>query len=613
MNTKTNLSNAFGDYRSEWRPDLFGTLFIRPPYFDELEAPRPCLLVGGRGTGKTTALKSLRFDATALRSAASAQLPYLGVYLRINKNRASAFYGDSLNQLEWDRLFAHYFNLHVSLEFTRLLLWLASNEGQTPLTVEELNRLSSISMVQAAETLDSLASNIKRAIDELEIYVNNSRTQPRPLVSMAEAPLRAFVELIQARDKTPRPIFCCIDEYENLSDRQQEVINTYVKHSEFPLCFKLGVRRFGLRSRRTSNEDDSLATPDDYSEIDIANSAFDEFATDVANLRLKHVAAACPAVPAEIRLLLPSLTRKDEAALLGAKRIADKVVAELDESGNNALSERARAVGVDAYFIRFWQESKQSSLLEAAADVLDSTVEFDSRMNNYGYASLFWITKGHKGTLIRKYYCGLETFLGLSSGNIRYFLELVHESIKRHDFVEGAASFVVEPRDQTMAARDVGKRRLDQLEGFSIHSIAIKRLVLALGRVFFELARSPEGHTPEVSSFVLSGSEKDKEEVTALLMEGVSNLAFEASPRTKATSVAEMKDEEYRLHPIFCPYFEFSHRRKRRTTFDAAVLLGVSTNPREAIRALLADRTITADDDLPQQLDIFSSFFSGGQ
>ncbi|MFT3836659.1 MAG: hypothetical protein QM723_06655 [Myxococcaceae bacterium] len=613
------IVEAFGDYRAEWRPDLFTELFIRPPYFDELEAPRPSVLVGGRGTGKTTALKSLQAAAARLRietfnKKPDAQLPYLGTYLRINKNRSAAFYGSSLDRQTWDKLFAHYFNLNICLEFARLWGWLITNEGWSQPDTGTLERLTTPLTLDKCESLTTLTTRLKHALDVLEVFVNNASTQKQPTLSMAESPVRAFIEVLKEDPRwSNRPFYCCIDEYENLSDREQEIANTYIKHSEFPLCFKVGVRRFGLRSRQTSTQGDLLATPDDFAMIDIAESEFSAFAIEVANMRLTRAVRRGAPLPKDISELLPGLSRKDEAALLGGQRIADAVILELKRQAPEFADQVAQQ-GIDAYFVRFWQEATKAPLSEVAKESVSEGDEWATRVGNYGYASLFWISKGHKGQRIRKYYCGVDTFLGLASGNIRYFLELVHESIARHleDSKEPTVRFI-EPAAQSVAARDVSKRRLDQLEGLGERSIEIKRLVLALGRVFFEYARAPEGHAPEVNSFVLEGTEEAKSRVLEILKDGVSHLAFEVAPRTKPTSPVELKDEEFRLHPIFSAYFEFSYRRKRRTQFSAEDLLLVMSNPRKAVRELLKGRPVTDEADLPTQLDIFSTFYGGGK
>jgi hypothetical protein len=126
--------------------------------------------------------------------------------------------------------------------------------------------------------------------------------------------------------------------------------------------------------------------------------------------------------------------------------------------------------------------------------------------------------------------------------------------------------------------------------------------------VFFEFARDPVGRTPERNSFVISGPADAREKVLTLLHEGVSNLAFEVTPRTKATTQLEMRDDEFRLHPVFAPFFEYSHRRKRRSTFSAEVLLDVFKNPAQALATLLG-RQPTDIEELPRQLAMFSEFY----
>jgi len=152
------------------------------------------------------------------------------------------------------------------------------------------------------------------------------------------------------------------------------------------------------------------------------------------------------------------------------------------------------------------------------------------------------------------------------------------------------------------------------LERLADHGVQLKRLVLAIGKVFFELAREPSGRAPEVTSFVLTGLQDDTEEIQRLLTEGVSHLAFEATPRTKPQNNLEMRDDEFRLHRIFSAFFEISFRKKRRTPFNARDLLNVlGDNPSKAISTLLGDRAQSEEKELPEQLAFFSAFYDGGE
>jgi hypothetical protein len=140
--------------------------------------------------------------------------------------------------------------------------------------------------------------------------------------------------------------------------------------------------------------------------------------------------------------------------------------------------------------------------------------------------------------------------------------------------------------------------------------VQLKRLVLAIGKVFFELARSPLGRTPEVTSFVLSGKAEDVTKISAMLSEGVGHLAFDVEPATKLTSKAETREDEYRLHRIFSAFFEISHRKKRRMTFDAKdLILVLGDHPGRAISSMLEDKQQADEDELPEQLALFSAFY----
>lgn len=614
------LGQLFSDNRAEWPAARFKDLFVSPTYLAKLQAKRPCFLVGGRGTGKTTSLQSLRYDSALERIEAAgdgfADQRYVGVFVRMNKNRVRAFSGEPLNETNWGRYFVHYFNLLVCSELLDLTRWL---ERQTGIMFGE----DYVSAVGAEfgelniKELSELKTFFKRSISQLQIQVNNPNRDYEIVASMAESPLRVFATALSESGLLgERTIFCCIDEYENLFNYQQAVINTYIKHAEPPLSYKVGVRKNGIRNRCTLDSEDLLRTPDDYAEIEIADEGFEYFAKEVAETRLRYAKSLGVDVPIVLREFLGELSFQQEAEALGADRIAKQVIEELAKEEAATAEYFSTKPAHETYFLKYWQESDRTTLISLARSWMTSEGEWKTRLGNYGYSSLFWLSRGNKGARIRKYYCGERVFLALSSGNIRYFLELIDTAIQ-YEIKPGdtpSRRLVITPKSQTYAARDVGGRRLSQLEGLAEKGVQLKRLVLAIGKVFFELARAPLGRTPEVTSFVLSGRPSDIDQVAEILADGVAHLAFEADPRTKSTSNAEMKDDEYRLHPIFCAFFEISHRKKRRTSFNARYLLDViEESPSRAISAMLEGDPQVHEDDLPEQLALFSAFYEGGK
>lgn len=613
------LTDLFGDNRAEWPPERFRELFVQPSYFTKLETKRPTLLIGGRGTGKTTSLRSLRFDATHERLHAQgltlSDQAHFGIFIRINKNHVRAFKGGGLAADEWNKAFAHYFNLLVCDELCTLAQWLEAKTDST-LGTDALRRIA-LDLGVAADaigTLSSLDATIGEALSKLQLFVNNPRLDTQPLFSMAEVPLITFASaLMEAHGLSDRVIFCCVDEYENLLDDQQAILNTYIKHACPPISYKIGVRQNGLRTHCTIDGNDLLSTPDDFRQIDIVEEGFDHFAHEVARLRLQRAKERGLAVPAELGSFLQELPFAREAAELGADRIAEEVLERLRSSDElfRAFSSKPSA---ETYFLKYWADSEKSDVRDLAADWIAHPEQWVNRLNNYGYASLFWLAKGRKGVRIRKHYSGARTLLALAAGNIRYFLELIDAAISSEEaLVHLGGELQISAKAQTLGARLVGQRRLNQLEGLAEHGVELKRLILAIGKVFFELAREPLGRTPEVTSFVLSGSDDDVRRITDLLQEGVAHLAIEVAPRTKPTSQFELRDDEFRLHPIFCAFFEISHRRKRRSVMAASELLAVlGDQPGKAISTILGDAKQSPSEDLPNQLALFTTFFDSG-
>src|SRR5437868_14417059 len=89
------LSKLFGSYKAEWLQERMFDLYTEPSYYPELTDSRPCLLIGGRGTGKTTVLRSMSYEGQfALKSKDVTDVPrwpYYGFYYRTDTNRVTAF------------------------------------------------------------------------------------------------------------------------------------------------------------------------------------------------------------------------------------------------------------------------------------------------------------------------------------------------------------------------------------------------------------------------------------------------------------------------------------------------------------------------------------------
>lgn len=130
------LQGLFGNLRAEWLEERLFSLFSEPTYFPTLVDRRPTVLVGGRGTGKTTVLRCMTYQGQyALLGddlPALLRQPYVGIYRRVNTNRVTAFQGQGRSDDEWTRIFSHYVNLEICENLLDALVWFQEKDRSIP-------------------------------------------------------------------------------------------------------------------------------------------------------------------------------------------------------------------------------------------------------------------------------------------------------------------------------------------------------------------------------------------------------------------------------------------------------------------------------------------------
>ncbi|CAE6816091.1 hypothetical protein G2912_28310 [Paraburkholderia aspalathi] len=618
--TAKRLSKVLGLYKAEWLNGTLFSLFNEPAYFEQLKTQRPCVLIGGRGTGKTTVLRGLSYQGQlALEGAQPVKdWPYYGLYYRVNTNRVTAFRGGGLNEDKWSSYFGHY----VNLSFCQLLLEFATwYEAQTGETIQiadrEFRKIAATLSIDKISSISELSEEIELLILEFEASVNTISDDPPAKISALGAPLDAVAEALAGSAQLSRKqFFFLIDEFENFEDYQQRVLNTIIKHANTNYTFKIGVRELGWRQRATLNHHEQLTSPADYARINIAewlnDERFPSFAAAVIKNRLLSAYEGAN-IAMEPQQLLPAVSELQEAELLldkdAASNLLDKLKGRISKS---EFEEASKIRPGHLYFLAYMaEEAPGKGFVENVQSWLRDSRSWQSKLDNYFYASLFSIRRGKRG--IRKYYCGWDVFVSLANGNIRYLLELVHAAFLRHIENEGDPGQSISARSQTEAAADVGRKNLSELEGLSVDGGKLTKLVLGLGRVLQVMAANPEGHAPEVTQFHVTQATTAlsfDDVVRRYLDQAVMHLALVRSPGNKLMSESDTQEYDYRLHPIFAPLFVFSHRKKRKFAIAGPQLLGLVERPRETIRDILAQSDRNDQEALPDQLQLFGTFYA---
>lgn len=616
------LSTVLGLYKAEWLREKLFDMFTVPGYFDELKTNRPCVLIGGRGTGKTTVLQGLSYQGQFAFAKSDKNVidtwQFFGLYHRVNTNRVTAFRGPEQTEDRWRACFAHYLNLLFCTQLLEFACWYELQTGrELSLSATDLAAFRATLKLQSNGRLADIAQEVRLQVLVFEASINSIVDTPPAFLSMQGAPVDALsAALLSTKELSGKQFFFLIDEFENYEDYQQRILNTIIKHAPSSYTFKVGVRELGWRERSTLNENEQLTSPADYARISISerltDSRFKSFAEEVLSVRYQGTVDG-PAASADFPSLFPKLDELDEAARLIDKAQEDKVRKAVEEASSPEQREAAKALPIGVqYFLDYWASSHtETTTLSAEIDAwLKGITSSKDRFNNHFHASLFAIRKGKRG--IRKYYSGWDVYLALCEGNIRYLLELVHSALLLHTEEEGAALSPISAEVQTQAAQAVGRKNLSELEGLSVDGARLTKLLLSLGRVFGVLAESPAGHTSEANQFHLREEQAPDSDGRAmeLLKHSVMHLALVRYAGSKLLDERDTKAYDYMIHPIFAPFFVFSHRKKRKILLSSANLLSLVDRPREGIDAVLKLNHRESEPDLPDQLQLFGDFYA---
>jgi hypothetical protein len=621
--TLKKLNSLFGSYRAEWLKGKIFELFAEPSYFTALQDNRPCVLEGGRGTGKTTVLRGLSFQGQfALHQKdiiAFDKIDFIGIYHRVNTNHVRAFIGGGISIESWKKLFSHYFNLIVCKEILTFLKWhselMSSDEKLTKHVCSLMAK--SLNIYENCEGQDQLLELLEVSLVEFQSKVNNINDGELPNMSMAGDPIKIITEhIIELRQFDNKMFFIILDEYENFEDYQQQIVNTLIKHNTEYYTFKIGVRELGWRVKHTLNPDELLHDPSDYVLIEIeqklSESYFSDFAKHVCEQRIKLLWPLNINVQDYfIERALGNLTIEEEAILLDVEKTTYfKKISSINHEYQNMIKDIPYLY---QYFILYWAYWHKMAIEKAIDDYFQNRENWNTRYENYKYEMLFKIRKGRGKSGIQKYYSGWNTYIKLAKGNIRYLMELVYRAYEKHLNTDADLTTQVDFKNQTIAAQEVGQKNLMELEGLWKNGAQLTKLLLGFGRVFQVLSSEEGNSSPEKNQFSIENSESLSSECQEIITAAVMNLALVRSPGNKLTETTTTRDYLYTIHPIYSAFFVFSYRRKRKIIIKQDDILGIISKPKETISKILKHCNITEDIDnnLPTQLKIFEDYYNG--
>jgi len=589
------FQNPFSINRAEHLGADLYRYFAGANLLSGLLSGKSLVLQGGRGSGKTMFFMYHSYESKRLenldpvthRSRILEMERVLGIYFKAEPDLVTGFRRKGQDDEWWLDVFGHYFNVtichqmcHIAADIKESKLAPIKDEAKICVAISrnfgwESNNLT---------TFKELAERLDGAEDSVLFYINNIDRQPKPFLSNASRAMRRFAEAIVKSISIGGLTFhVFIDEFENLESYQQKLINSLVKNPDKYLVFDIGVRKRGFKTFSTLAENEQISAGNDFRPFDLeeelSGGGYDRLIREICTKRLRTVSELnnCPEDDKRLKIesYLGSYDIREEVDLIVSgkripsylKEIETRLIKIADVEKRQELLEaltKSDPMLSRLGLVLILQGKKPDQILaelEKYNSGLDS--KFKEWLHNYGLGVVFLLCRDYRQ---RKRYFGYDTYLQLSSGIARYFIQLCFYAFdyanKDDSFIFGT-EYKISIQVQDKAAYHLSVNKVDEIDTYPPVGHKLKRLVLVLGRIFEQLHKRPAISEPERNHFytdydALSASSREA------LNSGIMWAVFQPKPLTKIKSEKQPRGFEYHLNHIYAPYFEISYRRKRR-------------------------------------------------
>jgi hypothetical protein len=610
MSTATDLQRVFSQNRAEELGYDVWQHYVVPPFYKELDlttAGKPRLIIGGRGCGKTMLLRYLSHQtmfSPKRPTIPNDALSHIGLYWRADTQFASAMSQRGIPPDTWDAAFNHMAAVILGMEVLSSLksIALSTCDAVQPEQLERLDfRRLSVYSQQLSPAFNDLLPKLEEMLWEFEAWVNDARGRTQPALLPGSKFLQSLVKEIQRQVPALQAanFFVYLDEYENLDLRQQQIVNTWLKHSQTPLIFNLAMKRNAFDTLATTGPE-ALSDIHDFRthdlEQDFLEDNFPIIAAEILLLRFALAGASDLPIEPDVlrdpekidlrrtpeyrkaaitaaRTSFPGMTSKelantifDDGAL--SKQLRRRIERALSRRNGGAVQDYFRPSVPEASVITPALLSRPSTSPE---EVRVEIEKLERGEDNKFTGVTNWIHNNLVGSLLQLYepqsracpfYAGFDAFCDLSRGNIRHFLELCYKSLNRHT---SSAEPPIPPEEQAEAARQASAALLREVKSFGHKGNQLHYFVFRLGTLFMLAHQRPSLSESEQSHFtILRGTSDLGEQDHEFLKEAVKWSVLYEHKGTKKKSEEEPETIEYVLNPIYAPFFHISYRKKRR-------------------------------------------------
>jgi hypothetical protein len=622
--------NPFKENRAEQMKDLwkYYVEFIDDSSF------KPLRIEGGRGSGKTMFFKcnSWREQLSKYLSYSTSESTFLtntkfiGLYYRVDATFTSQIPDDIKGN---NNIFNRYLTLvllqNVVLFFKELVIHKEISESDLlPIIMKYSAKLYRVEKIL---TIDEFLSIIDIGLDEIENETNGEVCK----TSFRNVNLFRYLEeickdfIIVSKQDFSFKVF--IDEYESLKINQQKLVNTLIKQSNTILIFNIGLKPYGQKTDLTVN-DERIEYPNDYDIKELITANFADYEEKILEICKKRMALYIDKfnitddLSIDIRDYLSEYSLEDEVDKIKdynfkfidelkdiiKTSVSDSDIYDYHDIINELCDKKNLIISRVIHMLCSRESTNKQSFLVVYDNYINKTEQFSNWLNNMKMGVVFSLSKEANKL---KIYSGFQTITALSSGNIRYFLELIEKCFDFHylEHEQGFFKDKISPETQSSAILSVSEYKIRDVNHIPKYGKELRVFLQSLGLLFNKLQFGDyySLKEPEVNHFYTNDLQINPEIKEKLCIAVSYNILNEHKP-TKRKSTDSKETTDYYLSKILIPYFGISYRNKRKIFIDNEMLrLFFSGNFDVASKSIEDYRKKQVNQNNIRQISIFDS------
>lgn len=589
-------------------------------------------ILGGKGSGKTHLLRYYSYPASRLRAESESGLDtvraqgFLAIFLRATEVDAYHFEPLFEPESKWQKLFAAFLELRLAESTLHALCDIENTSNEAELNTSALLRTVSDNLPDLA--IDGITNfsglrewvvakrwEIHDAVNEAA-YTGSIDVRVPFSIGALCLPLCQSIRSLHP-DLSEVSVLYMIDEIENFSEYQQQIVNTLIRYSEGKASFRITGRRYAVKSHQTYPNGEENRENSEYKTVYLDEllqrnyKQFCRFSVDFVNSRLQASGLSLPSpgkgTKPSPRQLFSELSPDsffgevvDQYDLVDAMEVMrDQFFSALrdlpitqhrDDISQRLFYELTTDLPLllgKLNILLFCKKALKNSDLFSLADKIRMDAAVFARKKDeadgyyaraYGHYAHDLLAQAFKQSKKRSKvpYAGFETFVRMSSGNPRNLLVILGKiydiaSFKGVDFVsKGKVSIEI----QTEAAAESARFMYESDTNFGALSAEAKDATRRLAEVF-RTARYAI-NIPEVSPITFSFSELDLTEKSRNVLQSALNYSFLFEvPEGRPDRNNNRLNCKMQLNPLLSPKWDLPVGRRGDISFSKDILLSV--------------------------------------